>query len=272
MADYLMRGAAPLTGEEWADLDAFVVRAVERRLVGRRILPLFGPLGAGVQVAPVDALGTAAASGGAGPVQRMVRTFAELRELSQDFVLDWRDIELAHAGRLPLEFGPAGVAAAAVAWAEDQLIFRGDADAGVPGLLTVRGRVEVSMSDWIEEGAFTNITRAIRTLQENDSPGPYALVVSPVGYATMERPYANTGALEITLVRDLAADGVYQSPVLNENEALLLATGRHIADLAVGADMAVAYIAPNGMDHLFRVVETIALRVKRPAGICTLVK
>jgi len=48
MADYLMRDDAPLSDAEWEKLDERVASVASKRLVGRRVLPVHGPLGADV--------------------------------------------------------------------------------------------------------------------------------------------------------------------------------------------------------------------------------
>jgi len=41
-------------------------------------------------------------------------------------------------------------------------------------------------------------------------------------------------------------------------------------DLVIGQDLIVAYEGNEGLDHAFSVLETLALRVKRPGAICRL--
>ena len=266
MADYLMRSDSPLNEHDWEQLDNLVTGIAKRQLVGRRVLPLFGPLGASAQTVPVDSFGGVGT--GDEPVRRSGRAYTELRRISKDFVLDWQDIEAAHKGLVPLPLGPAGAAAASCAAAEDALIFRGDD--GATGLLNAEGAAKAPMGDWSKGSAFDDVSVAIQKLNENSCPGPYALIVSPAGYARMQKPYGTTGALEIALVRELATDGVYQSPVLAEGEAVLIADGVPNVDLAVGIDLAVGYLGPEDMDHRFRIFETVAVRVKRPQAICTI--
>ena len=54
MEDYLGRDASPLSEEFWKRLDEAVVETAKETLTARRFLPLYGPLGPGVQVAPTD--------------------------------------------------------------------------------------------------------------------------------------------------------------------------------------------------------------------------
>jgi len=61
--EFLMRGDAPFGDDVWSAIDAAVVAAAKQVLVGRRFLPFTGPLGAGVQVVPVDGLKDATGAG-----------------------------------------------------------------------------------------------------------------------------------------------------------------------------------------------------------------
>jgi len=54
MTGYLMRDQAPLQASEWQALDDIIVRVARQRLVARRFLSLFGPVGAGQQSYGVD--------------------------------------------------------------------------------------------------------------------------------------------------------------------------------------------------------------------------
>jgi len=58
--------------------------------------------------------------------------------------------------------------------------------------------------------------------------------------------------------------------VLGDDRGVVVALGPHNLDIAVVQDLVTAYLGPNGMDHEFRVMESIALRIKRPGAICTL--
>ena len=79
------------------------------------------------------------------------------------------------------------------------------------------------------------------------------------------------GRLEIKFIKELMADGVYQSPVLKGNEGVVVATWRENLDLVIGQDFITDYLCADGMDHPFRVFETVLLRIKRPEAICTFV-
>ncbi len=276
MADYLMRHDAPLTEDQWEALDHAVTEAARRVLVGRRFLELVGPLGAGVQTVPFDRFGPPSRAqidftGEAGePVQVQARVHLPLPMIYQDFQLLWRDVETSQTLGIPLDLGPAVAAAEACALAEDDLIFHGKG-AEYPGLLTVEGRQRVKRGDWAKEGqGFEDVVKGVEALAAAGHPGPYALVLSPQLYAALNRVYKDTGVLEIDQVRQVASAGVFVTPVLAAGEAVLVSVGAANFDLVVAQDLITAFLETTRMNHLFRVFEILALRIKRPGAICTL--
>jgi len=284
MSDYLMRDDAPFSDEEWEKLDELVVSVARKLLVGRRFIQLTGPLGAGVQTVPVPAVGSAEAclhdeegcaceAGECEVIQVTGHKFLSLPLIHQDFRLAWRDIEASRRMGWPLELGPAAAASAACARAEDELIFHGHPEHGYEGLLNATGRHTVSLGDWDESGqAFADIVAATEALVADGFYEPFAVVLSPALYAKTQRIAKGTGRLEGKLIKDVAEGGLFRSPVLAEDQGLVIAQGAHNFDLVVAQDLITAYLGPENMDHTFRVMEILSLRIKRPGAICTLEK
>ena len=100
--------------------------------------------------------------------------------------------------------------------------------------------------------------------------GPFAVVLSPALYAQTQRVAKGIGRLESKLIKDVAEGGLFRSPVLAEKEGLVLSLGAHNLDLAVAQDLITAYMGNEGLDHLFRVMESLVLRLKQPGAICIL--
>jgi uncharacterized linocin/CFP29 family protein len=278
MSDFLGRNQSPLTPEQWTAFDDIVVNIARRTLVGRRMLDVFGPLGPGYQVAPnerfqgrtvgaIDMLGEAdcneiAASG---------RVYLPLPILHKDFMIHWRDLEEANQTGMPLDNGAAASAASFCARLEDEVIFNGHQELGYDGLRNVPGRLTVIQSDWsIMGNAFRDITSAVEQLSSGGFSGPFAVAVSPRMLVAMNRMFENTGVLEIDQVRKLALAGVYVTPVLPDPSVVVVATGPENLDLVMGLDMTAAYLTTDKMNHHFRVLETLVLRIKRPEAICTI--
>lgn len=276
--DYLDRKAAPLTDAEWSRLDETVVTAASRMLVGRRVIEVLGPLGSGVYSMPYSVFSSKKGAGidmvgedDAFVVEADRRATVNLPILYKDFKIMWRDVEADRQLGLPLDVSTAAVAANSVAVQEDNLIFNGSAELGQQGILTATGRQTIAISDWEQPGqALADAVKAVSALSQAGHYGPYAMVVSPVLYGRMVRVFANTGMLELDQVKALVNGGVYYSNVITGNKAVVLATGAHNLSLAVGQDMVTAYMGPANMNHVFRVLETVALLVRRADAICTL--
>jgi uncharacterized linocin/CFP29 family protein len=274
MSDYLMREDAPLTSEEWQKLDHLVVEAARRHLTARRFLNLYGPLGAGVQIVPVDRFGglTPAdigldAAEAAEPVELAEREYIPLTTLFKDFVLRWDDVSLARQHGAEVDVTPAAAAAAMVAHTEDALLLHGQGKE--PGLLKAKGRMTVPLGDWENTpgAALETVLAAWSKLTGSGFSGEFVLVLSNNLYAKLHRVNGSAGTLEIAQIRELVKD-VVPSPALKPKQAMLVAAGPENLDIAIGQDLVTAYLGPDGMDHVFRVFESLVLRLKRPGAIC----
>lgn len=268
---------SPISDQEFAQLDQTVIDAARRQLVGRRFIELYGPLGRGVQSIFNDIFtenfeAKMAFQGSFDTdIESSKRVNLTIPLLYKDFVLFWRDLEQAKVLNIPIDFSPAANAARDVAILEDQMIFHGAPEFDIPGLMNVQGRLTHLLSEWYESGnAFQDIVDARNKLLEMKHNGPFALVLSPELYSLIHRVHKDTNVLEIEHIRELVTDGVFQSPVLKGKTGVILNTGRNNLDLAVSEDFDTAYMGQEGMNHPFRVYETVVLRIKRPSSICTL--
>jgi len=264
MAEYLARDDSPLGSDDWGAIDKVVTESAKKRLVGRRFINITGPLGVGTQMVQSPKLG-----GFDDIVEITERTSMSMLIINKDFKLSWRDIESAKQYNTPMELGPAAAASAFCAHKEDDIIFNGDKEFGYPGLLDAKGAIPVASEDWKEVGnGFQNIVAAIEKLASNGLYGPYAMAASTSLYAMLHRSYGAGRVLEIDMIRELVTEGVFQTPLLKGDKAVLLATGQENLDLVIAQDLVTAYLGPENMDHLFRVFESIVLRIKRPESIC----
>lgn len=278
MQDLLYRGDAPLSAQEWSAIDEVVTNAARRVLVGRRFLDVFGPLGAGLQDIDYNVFGpldeakiSLLGETDANPIQPLRRVHEHIPMIYKDFVLFWRDLETARRLGVPFDLGSAAAAAVFVAQKEDELIFNGNESYGFQGLLNAKGARAVEAGDWLEAGsAFKSVAAAVQTLIADGFYPPYAVVVNPVAYAQMQRVYANSGVLEIEHVRELVQGGVFQTQAIRNMPGLVLSLGPQNMDLAIAQDIITAYLGPEGLNHPFRVFETLVLRIKRPQAICLL--
>ena len=277
MPDYLQTSGEPLTSAQWDALRDAVLTTARASLVDRRIISLVGPLGPGVEAVPsdllsgassgeIDVLGNAESSA----ITTVRRRYLPLPLVYKDFWIHWRDLESNRQFGFPIDSGKAAAAAAAVANAEDRLVFLGDSSLDLNGLTNMPGRNTLPMRDWTTEGnGFRDAVDGIRALTAAGFPGPYALVTSPELYAQLNRVFDSTGVLEIEQVEKLARRGVYSASVLPEPTAILVDSGPANLDLTVGLDFTVAFVESSNLNFKFRVLESIVLRVRRPGAILT---
>ena len=276
--EFLDRKSAPFTEEEWHRLDEAVVSTARSLLVGRRFIDVLGPLGPGVYTMPYTVFSGRSPAGidMAGDDDRFMvqaerRATINLPLLYKDFKIVWRDVEADRHLGIPLDVSAASVAANDVAAQEDNLIFNGSKELAQEGLFTAAKRQKVKIGNWDETGAaLADAVKAVSALSEAGHYGPYAMVVSPKLFGRMVRVYDNTGRLELEQVKALVGGGVHYSNAIGGNKAVLVATGARNLELAVGQDLTTGFLGPENLNHQFRVLETVALLIRRQDAICTL--
>lgn len=268
---YLSRESSSLPEKLWGQMDAAVVRAARRVLVGRRFLHTLGPLGIGVEAIAVDDADAVKEVEKDGLITTSGRKFAEIPTVFDDFTLLARDLESAEKSGLPVDLSPAVKAAEACALKEDKLVFFGSKELGYDGLLTVPGAKKLLKKDWSAgENAFADIAAGIAYLTEQGFYGEFALALSPDLYMQMQRLQPGTGLLEIDRVAKLVDGRVYPARALGQGRAVLAASDEENMDLVIGQDMAAAYLEQKDLNHSFRVLETVLPRFKRKQAVVVL--
>ena len=273
-----METKSPLSAEQIAFLQQEIVREARRTLVGRRLLGIYGPLGAGIESVSVEQYGPDEdaeieflGKTDPRPIHDAPSAFLRVPILYKDFVFHWRDVEFAKKVGAPLDASRAIRAAHAVADREDTLLFTGDERLGLEGILNATGRKTVARSDWSTYGnAYRDVVKATEILLENNHHRPFALAVSAQDYARLVQQLEGQYAPELDSILRLCDDGVYNSPTIPKGRAVLLATGDQNFDIAVAEDLALTYLGEKDQDYPFRVYECLSLRIKRPTAICTI--
>ncbi|HHW01741.1 MAG TPA: bacteriocin family protein [Thermoanaerobacterales bacterium] len=278
MSDFLNRQASPLSDEQWEAFESVIISTARQQLVGRRFLSIVGPLGAGVQHINIDALSgeleaetDLEGEDESGVIVQARRSYKSIPILYKDFKVNWRDIETSETSGIPLDTASAAACAYSVALAEDDLIFNGHTELGISGIFTVQGKTSLAIGDWNQSGtAYDDVVKAIEALSLKGFYGPYALVVSPKLFAALNRVYKDTPYLELDRIKNLMSAGVFQSPAICDDSAVVVSTGHQNLDLVIAMDLSLAFLETTKMNHTFRVLEMVIPRIKRPDAICTL--
>lgn len=272
-----MYADSPLNSEQWRELEQTVIENARRQLVGRRFIDLYGPLGEGVQSIANDIFenpdaGRISFHGGelnlSEPTNRVNLTIPLIHK---DFILYWRDIELAKQLASPVDFSAAANAAQQCALLEDDLIFNGSSQFNLPGIMSVKGKIAHIRSDWMKSGnAFSDVVEGRNKLLQLGHTGPYTLVLSPELYALIHRVHEGTHVLEIEHIRELMTGGIYQTPMIKGKRGVIIDAGKQNIDLAIAVDFQTVFLDDENMNYIFRVYESLVPRIKRPSAICTL--
>ena len=257
-------------------MNEIVRETATRKLVGRKIISIYGPIGGGAQSisedifgekegAKVDLIGT----GKPYEIEREARNFVKLPIIYKDFILSWRDIELAKYNNIPIDLAPAEHAASQVFYSEDDMIFNGAPEFDQPGLLNVKGRNEFAINGWPEAGdGLNSVVEALSTIYKKREVGPFAMALHPDLFAGLHRLYGNSGLLEIRHIEKLVAGGIYPTPVLPKGAGVLFPLGSDHLDIVIGRPETVVYRCHRDVNPEFRVLETVGLRIKNPTVIC----
>lgn len=265
---YLSREASPLPEGLWEQIDSAVTQAARSILTGRRFLHLFGPLGVGVQTIAVDDADTVQESEKDGLITTEGRKFVQIPTVYSDFTLLAKDLESAKKSGFPPDLSKAAKAGQEIAVKEDKLIFFGSSALGYDGLLTAQGIKKIARKDWsVGENAFSDVASGLTYLTENGIYGTYALAVSPDLYLQLQRLQPGTGLLEADRLAKLVGGRLFLSPVLGKGKAVLVASDPQNVDLVIGQDIAAAYLEQKDLNHSFRVLETVLLRIKRKQAV-----
>ena len=198
MSDLMMRSAAPIGEELWAKIDEMVITVVKKTLVGRRFLPMVGPLGWGVEMAP--SFGFTVAAGAAMTADKV--TYLPLQEIKSEFLVRAKNLAMAADTPFALDLGAVAIAAGELVKAEDKLIL---------GALA-KGAAESTAGRLDQMGeAVKAIAAATAKLLTAGFDGPYAVVMGPAQYA-MLAGMVQYGAREMEMVEKLARAGLFVSP------------------------------------------------------------
>lgn len=268
----------PLTDEQTQLMLSAAVKEVRRTVMARRLMSLFGPLGAGVESVSMETISqedTAAEvhlEGMPDPhpiTMHAQEEYVRIPIIYKDFLLHWRDVKFANDMGSPLDVSNAVRAAHQVGHAEDHLLFNGNKELGIVGLLSSKDSHSLVSEDWSKDGACVKaVYAAMDKLLGSNHHFPYALVVSLDMYRMLLKPVQDRPVLELEQVTKVLSDGVFWSPQVPEGTAALVSTGSQNFDIAVAEDLQIAYLGPREMNYHFRVYQSLVPRIKRPTAVC----
>lgn len=262
---YLDRDAAPFGAGIWDKIDEAVVGAASSQMTARRLLELEGPYGLELRaIAGPDE--DISHEGGA---TVCISPTTPVPTIRQGFTLPLRSVAAYESDGVVFNLRSVAEAAIAVAHREDEIIFNGIPERGIPGLLNIPEISSVGLEQWSEPGnAFENVMAAVNVLDGRGLHGPYALAVSPGLYNSLFRLYPNGGPTEMEQLGMLVTGGIVKTDVIDGG--VLVAVGKQYLSIVLGQDLMTAYVGPDCGEFGFCIMESAVLKVSLPQAVCVI--
>lgn len=265
--DYLNRAQAPFGADVWKIIDAAATEAAADMLTARRFLEVDGPFGVGLTSIELGNDGFCRQPGGEEAGQIIGRAVS-VPMIRKTFKLSIRRL----AGHLelgqPLDTAPVEDAAEAVAAREEELIYAGQPDFGVPGLLTADGRCETTGGDWSDvDRALEDVLGAVTRLDDAGNRGPYALALEPALYNGLFRRYPGTDMLQLEHLKRLCTLGIVKAPI--KGAAVVDA---RVGKVLIGQDLRAGYIGQDGVHYDLFLSQSLVLRLDDPEAVCIIMQ
>lgn len=263
--DYLTRDDAPFGDDLFDKLDDVVASVAKAQLSARRLLDIEGPYGLALKSVPLN---DAVVSDG--DVQVLSSQALPVPLIQTSFCLSARDLANYEETGLALDTEAVARAAISAARAEDTLLFEGSKQLGLSGVLTADGSLSVPLGNWDEPGpAGSDTIAALTALDKAGFHGPYMMALAPELYNKLYRLLPQGFQTEMQYLESIVGSKIIKAPGIKSG-GVVLAEGKQFASIVIGQDMSVGYIGPQEADFEFKIVESIAPRIRVPAAICVL--
>lgn len=263
--DPLNHAGAPLPDEVWREITDSAVEAARDMLTARRFLEIEGPFGVGLTTIELgnDDYCRTPSEGEAGAVLGRALSVPMLRKT---FRLSIRRVAAHLQYGQPLDLSPVDDAAEAVAAREEEFIYYGQPEFGLPGLLTAEGRIAATGGDWSDvDQALNDVLSAVTRLDEAGFRGPYALALEPALYNGLFRRYPGTDMLQLEHLRRLCTKGIYKAPI--QGGAVI---DPRVGRIILGMDLSAGYAAQDGIHYQLFLAESLVFRLDEPRAVCTI--
>jgi uncharacterized linocin/CFP29 family protein len=253
------REAAPFGQDVWDEIDAAVRAAAEELRTVRRVVEVVGPLGFAARAGVAEDLPATGADEAEGTTHVHVPVVRALPVLHRTFALGARLIQARLERGEPLSLTEAAEAARAIARAEDRLLLDGHARAGVRGLLSQEGAIELAAGDWRDPSrAADELLGALARLDQAGRYGPYAVAVAPARFYQLLRPHPGSGLTPFQQLQPAFAAGIVKAPALADG-ALVVMRSASGPRAVIGQELTAAYDGREGIFHRISLAESVTL-------------
>jgi uncharacterized linocin/CFP29 family protein len=233
----LHRELAPISDAAWAQIEAETARTLKRHLAGRRVVDVHGPTGTSLSAVGTGHLRKISAPGeGIVARQREVKALVELRV---PFELQREAVDDVERGANDSDWQPAKDAARKIAFAEDDAIFEGYADAGIVGIRQGTSNPPMTLPADVR-GYPDAIAHGLSQLRLVGVNGPYAVLLDADVYTALAET-SDHGYPVLDHVKRLVNDKIIWAPAIHG--AFVVTTRGGDFDLHLGQDVSIGYLS-----------------------------
>lgn len=268
--DFLKKEVAPLTVQQWEELEKEARQVLTMKLSARRVVDVEGPKGWELHSVGLGRLGSTKEKDG---VAYGLRQSLPLVELRVPFTLNlWNLDNITRGDRAP-DLDALDNAAVALAKFEDEAVYCGLTEAYIRGLLTEPESEPVAVGcDNIAFCLPEALGRAMETLRENLVEGPYVLVCSTDLWKLIVADNGHeSGGYRLPLRRHIEETmgiKIVRSPQVDVNALLSLRGGDFV--LTLGQDASLGYESHGTTDVRLYLTETFTFKVNGPQAVVPL--
>jgi uncharacterized linocin/CFP29 family protein len=263
----LRRKLAPITKSAWSAIDDEARKDLQVVLAARRIVDFTGPLGwatSAVGLGRLQELSRPPIEGVSAALRRVQR----LVELRVDFELPRSELDALDRGAAQLELEPVRKAAAAMAAAEDRMVFHGYAEAEIEGIFTACNAAALTLTRDYQKYPLV-VSEALARLHAAGVGGPYVVALGPDCYKGLTGTATSGGYPVLEHVRQLIGSEPLWAP--NISGALVASLRGGDFELIVGRDLSVGYADHSTASVRLYLQESLTFRVLSPEAAVPLV-
>ena len=223
-----------LTTEQGQQIREAAVHAARRQMVARKLLPIKGPLGAGVQVFGYDNLTEVSDAridlswpgAESKDIINLARATVAIPNIHKETEINKLDLAASRMSGTPLNLSNVESVSYKVALLEDALIINGWSRDGtnydINGLYQGAGLDESTSLDWgTKANIETSINNAIGLMLAQNIIPPYNLTLHPTQYGQTLALIASTSRSYRNWIREAIEGGVFMSAALAAGSGLL---------------------------------------------------
>jgi uncharacterized linocin/CFP29 family protein len=257
--DDLRRELAPVGDLAWEQIESEAKRTLSTWLTARRLVDSKEPRGwrhSALNLGRTVPLEPAPVEG----VEARIRRVQPLVELRSPFDLSREEIDAASRGADDVALESLVEATRRIALAEDRLVFRGEATAGIRGMWTDSPHDPiVAPEDFTAYPAL--VAGAIDVLRREGVAGPYAIALGPRTYEGVARTVEG-GYPVMRHVERLVDGSILRAPAL---EGGLVASRRGgDFELVIGRDLSIGYLDHDSTSVRLYLEESVTFRPWAP--------